>query len=63
MTEQNNNNEKPKYVGRGGWRGGGRPQGERTCPVALRISPEAKEKLSRVYNKSEWLDEVIKKLL
>ncbi len=55
--------EKPKYVGRGGWRGGGRPKGERTCPIALRISPEAKEKLSRVYNKSEWLDEMIKKML
>lgn len=55
--------EEQKKQGRGGDRGGRRPETDRKCVVTMRISKEAKEKFDQVSNKSKWLDDVIKKLL
>lgn len=55
--------EEIKKQGRGGDRGGRRPETDRKCVVTMRISKEAKEKFDQVSNKSKWLDDVIKKLL
>lgn len=55
--------EEQKKQGRGGDRGGRRPETDRKFVVTMRISKEAKEKFDQVSNKSKWLDDVIKKLL
>jgi hypothetical protein len=55
--------EEIKKQGRGGDRGGRRPETDRKFVVTMRISKEAKEKFDQVSNKSKWLDDVIKKLL
>ena len=44
---------------RGGNHGGGRPRGERTVPLSIRITPEANIKLQSVKNKSEYIDNLI----
>lgn len=50
--------QKPK---RGGYRaGGGRPRGERSLHLCIRISPEALHKLEQLtQNKSEFIDRLI----
>lgn len=52
--------EEQKKQGRGGDRGGRRPETDRKFVVTVRVSKEAKEKLDTVKNKSEWIDRVIK---
>ena len=52
--------EEQKKQGRGGDRGGRRPETDRKCVVTVRVSQEAKDKLDTVKNKSEWIDRVIK---
>lgn len=52
--------EEQKKQGRGGDRGGRRPETDRKCVVTVRVSKEAKDKLDTVKNKSEWTDRVIK---
>lgn len=52
--------EEIKKQGRGGDRGGRRPETDRKFVVTVRVSKEAKEKLDTVKNKSEWIDRVIK---
>lgn len=49
-----------KYTGRGGDRGGRRPETDRKCVITVRVSPEAKEKIDTVKNKSKWIDQMIK---
>lgn len=44
---------------RGGSHGGGRPRGDRTVPLCVRITPEANERLRNVKNKSEYIDMLI----
>lgn len=44
---------------RGGSHGGGRPRGDRTAPLCVRITPEANERLRNVKNKSEYIDMLI----
>ena len=41
----------------------GRPKGNRHIPLLIRISEEANEKLSKVDNKAECIDELIRKYL
>lgn len=53
-------NEESKKSGRGGDRGGRRPETDRKCLVSVRVSQEAKDKLDTVKNKSEWIDTMIK---
>lgn len=53
--------EEIKKQGRGGDRGGRRPETGRKFVVTVRVSKEAKEKLDTVSNKSKFLDELIKK--
>lgn len=43
--------------------GSGRPSTNRKVAVSVRISPEAADKLKRVANKSEFLDNLIMKNL
>ena len=50
---------KPTKDPRGGNHGGGRPRGERTVPLSIRITPEASSKLQAVKNKSEYIDKLI----
>ena len=46
----------------GGYRpNSGRPANDRKIPVSVRISPEANEFLSKQPNKSEYIDELIKR--
>ena len=52
--------EEKKYKGRGGDRGGRRPETDRHVAVTVRISPEAKAKLDLQKNKSEYVDRLIK---
>lgn len=52
--------EKVKYSGRGGSRGGGRPTTDRNVAITIRISQEAADKLNRARNKSEFIDRLIK---
>ena len=52
--------QKIKYSGRGGSRGGGRPTTDRNIAVTIRISQEAAEKLNKAKNKSEFIDRLIK---
>ena len=53
--------ENKKKENRGGARpGSGRPAGERTYPIAVRISKQAMEILSKKKNKSEFIDSLIK---
>ena len=52
--------EEQKKQGRGGDRGGRRPETDRKFVVTVRVSQEAKDKLDTVKNKSEWIDRVIK---
>ena len=52
-----------KYTGRGGDRGGRRPETDRKVAVTFRISQEAKDKLDTVKNKSAWIDGAIKKYI
>lgn len=44
---------------RGGSHGGGRPRGDRTVPLCVRITPEANERLQNVKNKSEYINNLI----
>ena len=44
---------------RGGSHGGGRPKGDRTVPLSVRITPEANERLRNVKNKSEYINNLI----
>lgn len=44
---------------RGCIHGGGRPRGDRTVPLCVRITPEANERLQNVKNKSEYIDKLI----
>lgn len=46
---------------RGGSHGGGRPKGDRTVPLSVRITPEANERLRNVKNKSEYINNLILK--
>lgn len=47
---------------RGGRReGSGRPETDRKIAISVRISREAAEKLATVANKSEFLDDLIKR--
>lgn len=56
--EQNKNNNW------GGYReNAGKPRGDRDYSLSVRISKEAKDKIARVHNKSEFIDELIKKNL
>lgn len=44
-------NDPPKYVGRGGWRGGGRPKAEpdeKLLVVSVRMTQAQKDKLGRL---------------
>lgn len=41
--------------------GAGRPQTDRKVALSVRISPEAADKLSTIQNKSEFIDEMIKR--
>lgn len=43
--------------------GAGRPAGERNLMLSVRISQEAYDKISGVSNKSEFIDNLIKKEL
>ena len=52
-----------KKSGRGGDRGGRRPETDRKVPLTVRISQEAKDKLDKVKNKSEWIDAAVKKYI
>ena len=52
--------EEKKYKGRGGDRGGRRPETDRHVAVTVRISQEAKAKLDLQKNKSEYVDRLIK---
>ena len=52
-----------KYTGRGGDRGGRRPETDRKCLISVRVSQEAKDKLDTVKNKSEWVDMAAKKYI
>lgn len=57
MKKKNNN-------GWGGFReNSGKPRGDRDYSLSVRISKEAKDKIARVHNKSEFIDELIKKNL
>lgn len=48
----------------GGYRqGAGRPNTDRNVPISVRISTESFEKLSKVKNKSECIDNLIKQQL
>lgn len=44
---------------RGGSHGGGRPKGDRTVPLSVRITQEANERLQNVKNKSEYINNLI----
>lgn len=48
-----------KVERRGGNHGGGRPKGNRTVQISLRISPEAAEILAMQKNKAEFIDNLI----
>lgn len=50
-----------KTSGRGGWRGGGRPVTAYKVPLMVRISQEAADMIADVKNKSEYIDELIKR--
>ena len=52
--------EEIKRKGRGGDRGGRRPETDRKFAVTVRISQEAKDVLDGVKNKSEYIDRIIK---
>ena len=52
--------EEIKRKGRGGDRGGRRPETDRKVAVTVRISQEAKDILDKVKNKSEYIDKIIK---
>lgn len=52
--------EEIKRKGRGGDRGGRRPETDRKYMLTVRISAEAKGKIDTVKNKSEFIDRVIK---
>ena len=55
------NEETKKTSGRGGKReGSGRPVGERSKSVCLRLSPESLAILKQQPNQSEFVDELIK---
>lgn len=54
--------EKKKQHG-GRRSGAGRPAGERNLMLSVRISQEAFDKISGVSNKSEFIDNLIKKEL
>lgn len=57
MEKKNNN-------GWGGFReNSGKPRGDRDYSLSVRISKESKDKIARVHNKSEFIDELIKKNL
>lgn len=43
--------------------GSGRPSNDRSVMIGARVSPEAAEKLKKVKNKSEFLDQLIKNSL
>ena len=55
--------EEIKKSGRGGDRGGRRPETDRKVPLTVRISQEAKDTLDTVKNKSEWVDMAAKKYI
>ncbi|MBP5714792.1 MAG: hypothetical protein J6X07_08865 [Prevotella sp.] len=56
------NQESKKTSGRGGWRGGGRPVTALKQPLMVRISQEAMDLLNEhAKNKSEYIDDVIKR--
>lgn len=47
---------------KGGFRpNAGRPETGRTVKISITISPEAAEKISKIKNKSEYIDKLIKK--
>jgi len=50
-----------KKSGRGGWRGGVRPTTDRKIQLNVRISQEAADIIADVKNKSEYIDELIKR--
>lgn len=52
--------EEKKYKGRGGDRGGRRPETDRKIAITLRISAQAKALLDLQHNKSEYIDHLIK---
>jgi hypothetical protein len=53
--KKNNNN------GWGGFReNSGKPRGDRDYALSVRISKEAKDKISLIHNKSEFIDNLIK---
>ena len=59
-----NNEHESVQRQRGGPReGSGRPRTDRKIAVSFRISQEAADKLATVANKSEFLDELIKRSL
>lgn len=54
MEKKNNN-------GWGGFReNSGKPRRDRDYSLSVRISKEAKDKIARVHNKSEFIDNLIK---
>lgn len=55
--------EEIKRKGRGGDRGGRRPETDRKVAVTFRISQDAKDLLNTVKNKSKWLDTIIKRTI
>lgn len=50
-----------------GWGGfrenSGKPRGDRDYSLSVRISKEAKDKIARVHNKSEFIDNLIKQTI
>lgn len=52
--------EQEKKSGRGGWRGGVRPETDRKKQLFVRISQEAADKIAKIKNKSEYIDRLIK---
>lgn len=52
--------EEKKYKGRGGDRGGRRPETDRKIAITVRISAQAKALLDKQHNKSEYIDTLIK---
>lgn len=56
--KKNNNN------GWGGFReNSGKPRGDRDYALSVRISKEAKDKISLIHNKSEFIDNLIKQTI